>query len=109
MNQQTLWGNIAPSQNDSNYKILNPEYNRLLGYPILFDDNVAAGDIFFGNFREVMVANMSEDIAVERSSESGFLANAYDFRGSCIFDCTVTHESEGMTKGANDLTVGVGV
>lgn len=106
MNAMTFWSNIVPSQVDSNYKLLTPDYDRLLGYPILFDDNVAAGDVFFGNYRESIVANMSEDIAVERSSESGFLANAYDFRGSCIFDCVPTHEAKGIVKGAANLTVG---
>jgi HK97 family phage major capsid protein len=106
MNAQTFWANVVPAQVDSNYKLLTPDYTRLLGYPILFDDNVAAGDMFFGNFRESIVANMSEDIAVERSSESGFLANAFDFRGSCIFDCVPTHEGKGIVKGAAALTVG---
>ena len=106
VNAQTFWGKIVAVQNDSKYKLLNPEYNRMLGYPILFDDNVAAGDLFFGNFREGMVANFSQDIKVERSSESGFLSMAYDFLGSTIFDCTVTH-TEGFVKGANDLTAGL--
>lgn len=105
MNAKTLWGSIAPQQDNSKFKILADDYQRMCGYPILLDDNCADGDVFFGNFREGLVANMSEDIMVERSSESGFLANAYDFRGSCIFDCTPTH-GEGFVKGANDLTVG---
>jgi HK97 family phage major capsid protein len=105
MNAQTLWGTIAPYQVNSNYNLFNPDYTRLFGYPILLDDNVAAGDLFFGNFRESIVANMSEDINVARSSESGFLANAFDFRGTCIFDCTITHEGEGVTKGADNIAV----
>jgi HK97 family phage major capsid protein len=103
-NASTLWGTIAPQQDNSKFSILSPDYTRMLGYRILLDDNCKAGDLFFGNFREGMVANLSEDIMVERSAESGFLANAFDFRGSCIFDCTVTH-TEGFVKGAADLTV----
>jgi HK97 family phage major capsid protein len=106
MNAMTFWSNIVPSQVDSNYKLLTPDYNRLLGFPILFDDNCAAGDVFFGDFRESMVANMSEDIRVDRSAESGFLANAFDFRGTCLFDCVPTHQTKGIVKGANVLTVG---
>jgi len=61
---------------------------RIMGYPVLIDDNVAAGVVFFGDFTKV-VGNLSQDIRVESSAESGFLNNAIDFRGTVIFDCNI--------------------
>jgi len=61
---------------------------RIMGYPVLIDDNVAAGVVFFGDFTKV-VGNLSQDIKVESSAESGFLNNAIDFRGTAIFDCNI--------------------
>ena len=61
---------------------------RIMGYPVLIDDNVAQGVVFFGDFTKV-VGNLSQDIRVESSAESGFLNNAIDFRGTAIFDCNI--------------------
>ena len=61
---------------------------RIMGYPVLIDDNVDAGVVYFGNFKQV-VGNLSQDIRIERSTDSGFLNNAIDFRGTAIFDCDV--------------------
>jgi HK97 family phage major capsid protein len=105
MNAKTFWARIAAVQDNSKYKILTDDYKRLLGYEILLDDNVADDDIFFGNFREGIVANFSQNIKVDRSTESGFLNNAVDYRGTAIFDCDLTH-TEGFIKSAPDLTAG---
>lgn len=61
---------------------------RIMGYPVLIDDNVDAGVVFFGDYTKV-VGNLSQDIRVESSAESGFLNNAIDFRGTAIFDCNI--------------------
>lgn len=61
---------------------------RIMGYPVLIDDNVDAGVVYFGDFTKV-VGNLSQDIRVESSAESGFLNNAIDFRGTAIFDCNI--------------------
>lgn len=61
---------------------------RIMGYPVLIDDNVAPGVVYFGDFTKV-VGNLSQDIRVESSAESGFLNNAIDFRGTAIFDCNI--------------------
>jgi HK97 family phage major capsid protein len=61
---------------------------RIMGYPVLIDDNVDAGVVYFGDFTKV-VGNLSQDIKVESSAESGFLNNAIDFRGTAIFDCNI--------------------
>lgn len=61
---------------------------RVLGYPVLIDDNVAASEAYLGDFRQV-IGNLSSDIQIARSAESGFLNNSVDYRGTAIFDCAV--------------------
>ena len=61
---------------------------RIMGYPVLIDDNVDAGVVYFGDFTKV-VGNLSQDIRVDSSEQSGFLNNAIDFRGTAIFDCNI--------------------
>lgn len=68
--------------------IASPGRYSILGYPVLIDDNVAANEAFLGDFKQV-VGNLSSDIRIDRSVESGFLNNSIDFRGTAIFDCDV--------------------
>lgn len=63
-----------------------PGIYRILGYPVLIDDQVPAGEAFFGDYKQV-VGNLSSDIKIDRSEASGFLNNSVDYRGTCIFDC----------------------
>lgn len=86
MNSKTFWGNIAAIQDNSKFKILTDDYKRILGYPVLLDDQVNDGDIFFGDCKRI-VGNLSAPITVESSAHSGFLNNAVDFRGATLFDC----------------------
>lgn len=104
MNSTDFWGGIVAAQSNDKYKILTDDYQRLLGYPILLDDNVASGDIFFGDFRKV-VGNLSQNITVDRSTESGFLYNSIDYRGTAIFDCDIA-VGEAFVKCAKTLTAG---
>jgi HK97 family phage major capsid protein len=104
MNSKTFWGKIVAEQDNSKFKILTDDYKRLLGYPILLDDNVADDDIFFGDFKKV-VGNLSQNIKVDRSTESGFLYNAIDYRGTAIFDCDIA-DDEAFVKSAETLTAG---
>lgn len=104
MNSQTFWGSVVAAQDNSKYKILTDDYTRILGYPVLLDDNVAAGDIFFGDFKKV-VGNLSQNIKVDRSAESGFAYNAIDYRGTAIFDCDIA-VGEAFVKCAKVLTAG---
>lgn len=104
MNPTTFWTDVVAKQSNDKYKILTDDYKRLLGYPILLDDNVTAGDIFFGDFKKV-VGNLSQNIKIDRSTESGFLYNAIDYRGTAIFDCDLAVD-ECFVKGAADLTAG---
>ena len=104
MNSTDFWGGVVAAQANDKYKILTDDYKRLLGYPVLLDDNVAAGDIFFGDFRKV-VGNLLQNITVDRSTESGFLHNSIDYRGTAIFDCDIA-VGEAFVKCAKTLTAG---
>lgn len=68
--------------------IASPGRYSILGYPVLIDDNVTANEAYLGDFKQV-VGNLSSDIRVDRSTESGFLNNSIDFRGTAIFDCDI--------------------
>lgn len=61
---------------------------RLMGFPVILSDKVVDNTIYFGDFTKV-VGNLSQDISVESSTQSGFLYNAIDFRGTAIFDCDI--------------------
>lgn len=104
MNSKTFWAKIVAIQSNDKYKILTDDYKRLLGYPIMLDDNVADDDIFFGDFKKV-IANLSQNITVDRSTQSGFLYNAIDYRGTAIFDCDIAVD-EAFVKSAPTLTAG---
>lgn len=68
--------------------IASPGRYNILGYPVLIDDNVIANEAFLGDFKQV-VGNLNADIQIARSTESGFLNNSIDFRGTAIFDCDI--------------------
>ena len=104
MNSTTFWSQIVPACDNSKVKILTDDFKRLLGYPIMIDDNCTTGDIFFGDFKKV-VANLAQNIRVDRSTESGFLTNSIDYRGTAIFDCDIA-VGEAFVKGAKVLTAG---
>lgn len=61
---------------------------RIMGFPVVLSDYVADNTVYFGDFSKV-VGNLSQDIAVESSTQSGFLNNSIDFRGAAIFDCDI--------------------
>lgn len=104
MNSTTLWSQIVIASDNSKVKILTDDFKRLLGYEILIDDNCTTGDIFFGDFKK-LVGNLSQNIKVDRSSESGFAYNSIDFRGTAIFDSKIA-VAEAFVKGAKTLTAG---
>lgn len=104
INPQSFWSMVVPTQEDSDYKILSPNYDRLLGFPVVLDDSVNAGDIFFGDAKKI-IGNFAQPINVAKSTESGFVYNAIDFRGACLFDSKATFD-EIMVKGAATLTAG---
>lgn len=104
MHRSTLWTDIAPIRDDSKAPILRGDgagaYS-IYGYPVMFSDEVDAGDIFFGNFK-MIVGNLSQEINVKASEHSGFTYNAIDYRGTVIFDSDVADEGA-FVKGAATL------
>ena len=104
MNSTTFWTQVLPASDNSKVKILTDDFKRLLGYPIMIDDNCVTGDIFFGDFKK-LVGNLSQNIKVDRSTESGFVYNSIDFRGTAVFDSKVA-VGEAFVKGAKVLTAG---
>jgi HK97 family phage major capsid protein len=104
MNSTTFWTQVLPASDNSKVKILTDDFKRLLGYPIMIDDNCVTGDIFFGDFKK-LVGNLSQNIKVDRSTESGFVYNSIDFRGTAIFDSKIA-VGEAFVKGAKALTAG---
>jgi len=92
-NSKFLYGYLAKIKDNNAQPILvkdmaNGIQFRIMGFPVLLSDKVADKTMYFGNFKKI-VGNLAQDISVEVSTQSGFLANAIDFRGSVIFDCDV--------------------
>lgn len=92
-NSKFLYGYLAKIKDDVKQPILVKDFAngiqfRIMGFPVLVSDKVADKTMYFGDFKKV-VGNLSQDITVESSTQSGFLANAIDFRGTAIFDCDI--------------------
>mgnify|MGYP001202680709 CR=1 FL=1 len=107
MNASTFWNSIFPVQDDSKYRILEQNGGTwyLLGFPVMWDDQVNAGDIFFGDYKSLMLANLQKGIELAISTESGFAYNRVDYRGVALFDCDIK-DATAVVKGANVLTAG---
>lgn len=90
MNHKTFFSFVYALRDDAKYPLVREAADGyyILGKKLLFSDFVADGEIFVGDFQQV-VANLSQDISVDRSDASGFAYNAIDFRGSCLFDCDI--------------------
>ncbi len=57
----------------------------ILGKPVVVDDNIAAGDIYLGNF-QFMGYNLAEAPIIEVSRESSFSKGLIDYRALAIAD-----------------------
>ena len=68
--------------------IASPGRYMILGHTVMIDDNVAANEAYFGDFKKV-IGNLVEDINVARSAEAGFMNNSIIYRGTAIFDCNI--------------------
>ncbi len=92
-NSKFLYGKLAKIKDDQKQPILvkdmaNELQFRIMGFPVLLSDKVADGVMYFGNFKKI-VGNLAQDVTVESSTQSGFLNNSIDFRGTAIFDCDI--------------------
>jgi HK97 family phage major capsid protein len=88
-----LFGKLAKIKDDQKQPILIKDMTKdvplaIMGYPVLISDKVEAGSMYLGDFTNV-VGNLSQDITIESSTQSGFLNNAIDYRGTAMFDCSI--------------------
>ena len=92
-NSKFLYGKLAKIKDSQGQPILvkdmaNGLQFRIMGFPVLLSDKVTDGVMYFGNFKKI-VGNLAQDVTVESSTQSGFLNNSIDFRGTAIFDCDI--------------------
>ncbi|MDR2898696.1 MAG: phage major capsid protein [Clostridiales bacterium] len=59
---------------------------KILGFPVVVDDNIAGETIFFGNFN-YMGYNMPDGSVVEVSRDSSFKSGLIDYRAMTVADC----------------------
>lgn len=87
VNKRVLFQNIKGIVDANKRPIFDPVEKTLCGYPVLVDDYAPADhkQVFLGRWTDV-VGNLSQNVNVARSEESGFLNNSIDFRGTAIFD-----------------------
>lgn len=87
VNKKVLWSDIRGIVDSNKRPIFDPESKTLCGYPVIEDDYVGAAskDLYLGRWKDV-VGNLSQDIAVEKSDQSGFTRGAIDYRGFAVFD-----------------------
>lgn len=59
---------------------------KILGFPVVIDDNIADNVIYLGNYAKYLGYNMPEGIAIEVSRESSFKKGLIDYRALAIAD-----------------------
>lgn len=90
MDNTTLYNQLYSLTDTAKRPIFTPDprndgINRVLGFPVVVDDNLPAGTILFGNFN-YMGYNLAEGIAIEKSTESSFKSGLIDYRAMAIAD-----------------------
>lgn len=91
MNNATLY-NVFYGMVDDNGRpifIADPKdesIGKILGFPVVVDDNVGAGVAYFGNYAKYLGYNMPEGITIEASRESSFKKGVIDYRALAIAD-----------------------
>lgn len=92
MNNATLY-NVFYTLSDAVGKplfIADPKdesIGKVLGFPVVVDDNIADNTVYLGNFSKYMGYNMPEGITIESSRESSFKKGVVDYRAMAIADC----------------------
>jgi len=92
-NKKFLYQYFAAIKDGQNNPILIKDFSAnvpfsILGYPVIVSDKVANKECYLGDFTNV-VANLAQDVTVEASTQSGFLNNSIDYRGTAMFDCDI--------------------
>lgn len=103
MNWTTFLTDVYALRDDAKYPLVKEVGDKyyILNRPVLFSDYCPVGEIYFGDLKKV-VANLSADIVVSMSADSGFAYNAIDFRGACTFDSDIAL-GEAFVKGEATL------
>lgn len=92
MNNATLY-NVFYGMTDTNGRpifIADPKdesVGKILGFPVVIDDNIADNVAYLGNFAQYLAYNLPDGIAVEVSRESSFRKGLIDYRALAIADC----------------------
>ena len=91
MNNHTLWTYIYTLSDQTGRPLFiqdlqNQGIGKILGYPVIVDDNIPNDTIIFGNF-DYMAYNLPQGIVIESSKESSFKSALIDFRALCVTDC----------------------
>jgi len=63
------------------------QIGKILGFPVVVDDNIADDVVYFGNFAKYLGYNMPEGIMIEASRESSFKKGVIDYRALAVADC----------------------
>ena len=91
-NKATIYGEIAKIKDSAGNPIFVPDTingvaGRLMGYPVVLDDNLAKTKkaLYLGKWTDV-VGNLPEDIHVDRDESAGFTSNSIMYRGIAVFD-----------------------
>lgn len=91
LNNRTLW-QVFYGMVDGNQRpifvqdLQNDGIGKILGYPVIVDDNLADNVVIFGNFN-YMAYNLPSGIVIETSRESSFKRGLIDYRAIAIADC----------------------
>lgn len=105
MSFSTFWSKFHVLRDEKKPEIISGDVKNgyfIFGFPVVLDNNVAAGVAYFGNFFEAVKANFAAPIKFSKSAESGFTRNAVDYKGDCLFDCKALGGGR-LTKGAASL------
>lgn len=91
MNNATLY-NVFYGMTDTTERpvfIADPKdesIGKILGFPVVIDDNIADNTIYLGNFK-YMAYNLPGGVAIESSRESSFKYGLVDYRALAVADC----------------------
>ncbi len=92
MNNATLYNVFYGMLDTANRPIFiadpkDESIGKVLGFPVVIDDNIADNTAYLGNFGKYFGYNLPEGIVVESSRESSFKKGVIDYRAMAIADC----------------------
>ena len=92
MNNKTLYNVFYSILDTTNRPIFiadpkDESIGKVLGFPVVVDDNIADNTVYLGNYGKYMGYNLPEGITIESSRESSFKKGVVDYRAMAIADC----------------------